>query len=268
MIEHGTSHLQFENKFLKEIENIYEHSITLLDKRYVRNFYGVSNACNEWLKHFHIEAKGVIYNSIDLDILNGHSSNENKLCNKYNLDDNIIKFCFVGRIIKEKGIKELVTSFLKLKTQYDNICLFIAGEGPLVANVIDLEQQGIYYLGKLSRNDVIDLLLESDVFCLPSVSEGFSTAVLEAAICKSYIITTERGGSKELIKDRSYGSIIKNNDSDLIYLEMEKIINNVIHINECTKKTYKEVTRKYTWQHTTENLLKIIKKEVKEWEKY
>lgn len=263
IIEHGTSHLQFENKLLCFIENVYEHLITFFDKKYVKDFYGVSSACNDWLKHFHIEAKGILYNSIDPTILNGHSKSVNKLRKKYKLNNEVKKFCFVGRIIKEKGITELIEAFINLKRRYDNVCLFIAGEGTLLNQVVGLEKENIYYLGRLSRYDVIDLFLESDAFCLPSISEGFSTAVLEAGICNAYIITTERGGSKELIRNENYGSIIKNNSSNLLYNEMEKIVTKAVNIEKCTKKVYEEVISKYTWEHTTDILLEIIRREVR-----
>lgn len=260
MIEHGTSHLQFSNTVLKIMENIYEHTITFFDKLYIKDFYGVSYACNDWLKHFHIKAKGVIYNSIDPSIIKNHNINSTRLKDKYLLSDNIIKFCFVGRLIKEKGIDELILAFSKLKEKYHNICLFVAGEGPLEDNVINLENKQIYFLGKLTKDKVIDLLLESDVFCLPSISEGFSTAVLEAALCKSYIITTKQGGSKELIKDDSYGSIIDNNNVKLLFIEMEKVIQKKINVKQCTKKSYNEVVTNYTWEKSAKQLIQAIEK--------
>ena len=43
-IEHGTSHLTFNNKYLDKLEHIYEHVITFFDKFYCRDYYGVSQA--------------------------------------------------------------------------------------------------------------------------------------------------------------------------------------------------------------------------------
>lgn len=65
-IEHGTSHLSVNNKVLDYFGSLYEHALTMLDKKHCDNYYGVSLACNDWLKHFHIKAKGVLYNSIDV----------------------------------------------------------------------------------------------------------------------------------------------------------------------------------------------------------
>lgn len=252
IIEHGTGHLQFDNPILKILENIYEHSITFLDKIYVKDYYGVSYACIEWLKHFHIKGKGVLYNSINPNITDNIKDN---IIEK----DNKIKFCFVGRIIKEKGILELLEAYTNLKKKYPNISLYIAGEGPLETEIKKHLDKDINYLGRLPREKVISLLIDCDIFCLPSVSEGFSTAVLEAAICKAYIITTKQGGSKELIVDESYGSIIENNQVDNLMIEMERIINNFDKIENCVNKTYNSVIDNFTWEKTARSLAEIIK---------
>lgn len=262
MIEHGTGHLQFNNKFMSICENIYEHFITYCDKKYIHSFYGVSNACNEWLKHFKILAKGTIYNAIDPEMIKNEMIITTYYTNQYMLD-NKLKFCFVGRLIKEKGIDKLITAFKKIENRYPNVCLLIAGDGPLIEFVKKNTSDSIIYLGRLSRNHVLELLLECDVFCLPSLSEGFSTAVLEAGLCKAYIITTKQGGSKELIKNKNYGSIIDNNDISLIYDELVRIVNKSINIEECTRNTYHEIISNFTWERTSIKLLQIIGNEIK-----
>lgn len=257
MIEHGTGHLQFQNKILSVCENVYEHFITYIDKKFIQNFYGVSNACNEWLKHFHITAKGTLYNAIDPDMIKDIPKNKKFFCDTYNIDDKI-KICFVGRLINEKGINKLIMAFNKIQKKYSNICLLIAGDGPLMNFIKKSECDSVFYLGKLSREKVLELLIESDIFCLPSLSEGFSTAVLEAALCKTYIITTKQGGSKELIKNSDYGSIIDNNNISSIYCELEKVVDNTIDIEKCVNNTYNNVITNYTWEKTALDLLKII----------
>lgn len=51
---------------------------------------------------------------------------------------------------------------------------------------------------------------------MPSVSEGMPTSVMEAIACHNFVITTERGGAKEIISDDSYGIILENNKKDLV----------------------------------------------------
>ena len=56
-IEHGTSHLSVHSRFWDSIGSVYEHVLTKIDQLFCHDYYGVSEACNEWLKHFHIKAK-------------------------------------------------------------------------------------------------------------------------------------------------------------------------------------------------------------------
>ena len=74
------------------------------------------------------------------------------------------------------------------------------------------------------RDSIVALLKESDIFCLPSFSEGFSTSILEASACGCYIVTTARGGAKELLINEDYGCIIPNNQEDVLYKALRDVI--------------------------------------------
>lgn len=255
IIEHGTSHLTFNNKFLDFFENIYEHMITKLDQLYCQKFCGVSKASNEWIKHFNINASDVLYNAIDLERINSITLNENYR-KKYKIDKDAIVITFTGRLIKEKGILTLCQVINEMENILDNLYLCIAGDGPLKEEILKLESDRIILLGRLTFEEVISLLKESDIFCLPSDSEGFSSSVLEAAACKNYIITTRRGGSSELLIDDSFGKIINEND----YISVYNAILDVYKKERmsATEKTYKMVEENFTWEKTADKLLKII----------
>ena len=92
---------------------------------------------------------------------------------------------------------------------------------------------------------------------MPSDSEGFSTSLLEAAACKNYIITTLRGGARELLPDDTYGIVIENNDLGSVYTAIEVAL-------ECRDKensvsnVYERVKNNFTWEVTSKKLLKIV----------
>ena len=65
-IEHGSAHLTVNSKIWDFFGRIFEHTITFFVKHYIKDFYGVSSKCNEWLKHFGISAKGILYNAVDI----------------------------------------------------------------------------------------------------------------------------------------------------------------------------------------------------------
>lgn len=258
-IEHGTSHLTVHNKFLDFCGSIFEHCLTKIDYKYCKNYYGVSLACNEWLKHFNIEAKGVIYNSIDVDEVNNYL---NDLLvsyrDKYNIPKGAVTIGFTGRLIEEKGILELINVVKRINKNGGNIYLFIAGDGDLLSTISMEKNEKIILLGRIDNREVISLLKDIDIFCLPSVSEGFSTSILEAVACKCYVITTARGGAKEILLDDSYGTIIKNNSESLLYSALCNVINNKNLRKIGIDKSYKELVSNFTWENAAKKVEDIF----------
>lgn len=256
VIEHGTNHLTVNNKFLDFAGEKFEHMITKKIKKYCKNFYGVSNACNEWLNHFDISAKGTIYNAINLDDIQMLANNPVENYRKvYNIKNDDVVVCFTGRLVKEKGILELINAVKRLNK--DNVFLLAAGEGPLLNEVKKFENENIKILGKLDFKHVIALLKSSDIFCLPSESEGFPTSVLEAVALKNFVITTDKGGSKELINNRELGIIMKTNDSNEIYENLEFAIENSNYRKKAAELAYNRLVENFTWDIVSNEVIKI-----------
>ena len=104
IVDHGTSHLNLHNPILNFVENIYEHSITKMEQLFCNEFYGVSMASVEWLRHFHIYAKGALYNAVDMDKINQIKKGKLRDFRKeFNVPDDAVMICFTGRLIKEIG---------------------------------------------------------------------------------------------------------------------------------------------------------------------
>ncbi len=139
LIEHGTSHFTQDNKIIETLGAWYEHFLTSIVKTFNKDFYGVSNECVKWLEHFKIVSKGVLYNSIDTQEYDEYKNKKYELA----IDENKIKIVFVGRVIQNKGICELVEAYKNLKKNYD-ISLIIAGDG-LLKDKISKENPDIVF---------------------------------------------------------------------------------------------------------------------------
>ena len=254
VIEHGTAHLSVQNKIGDILEQIFEHSITFLVKRNCSEFYGVSEACNEWLKHFQIQAKSTLYNAIDLnEIEDLYTKSKTFMRQTLNISRECIVIAFTGRIVKEKGIFQLVRAFGRVNKEFPNTRLVIAGDGPAMSELRKECGENIYLLGKIPFSEVVLLLKESDIFCLPSDSEGMPTSVLEAAACKNFVITTARGGAKEIIKDETYGLIIEDNNENTIFKAISEVIHDEGYRHAASEKCYNRVKELFTWD-------KVVKK--------
>ena len=256
-IEHGSAYLTFNNKFLDISERVYEKFITHIGKKYCKDYYAVSEYSRKWLKEFHIDGKGVLYNSINPD--DYHMSElTGELKEKLSPIENGVSIAYTGRLIPEKGVNVLIESFEELRKKYENIYLILIGEGPLESDILNADDDHIIYLGRQSNKDVINILNKVDVFCLPSRSEGFSTSVLEAALTKCCIITTKRGGSVELITDDRYGIIIEDNRLHFVKEALERVINDTNYRKTSANNAYKRVIENFTWKQCVDELENVM----------
>ena len=140
----------------------------------------------------------VIYNGIDTDKFYGLS--------RPILSGETLSLGCVGRLSKEKGQKHLIRACRFLKAP--DWKLYLVGDGPMREELEQLSKSlgleaNIVFCG--SQADVRPYLDKMDIFVLPSISEGLSLAVLEAASAAKLIIASNVGGLPEIITDKETG---------------------------------------------------------------
>ena len=265
VIEHGTSHLSVNNKLFDTVGGWYEHFLTFLLKKYCNDYYGVSEACCEWSGHFHIKSKGTLYNAVEIEefqrILKESDIDYRK---EYGIPSGAKVISFTGRLIPEKGIKQLVSAVKKInisriKNGQIPVYLMIAGDGPLYQELLEMSDQYTILTGQIDFEHIVKILDASDIFCLPSDSEGFPTSVLEAVACKCFVITTYRGGAKELLIDEQYGIIMRDNTVESIQKNLEKVIEDDAYRTQAECKSYDRLVKYFTWDATAEKVMQIAK---------
>ena len=148
-----------------------------------------------------------------------------------------------------------------LCSQRQDVYLLIAGDGDMKNEIAARESQHIIPLGRLDFEQIITLLSESDIFCLPSFSEGFSTSILEAAACECYILTTARGGAKELLISDDYGSVIENNEEDILCSELMEVLNHPEKRARAVKMTYERLETNFTWENVANQVEYLCEKQ-------
>lgn len=258
IIEHGTSHLKLSGPLSNIFVQIVEHVITILDKINCKDFYGVSEACGDWLKHFHINSKGTFYNAVDLDRIEEIKNREGRdFRTQYEISEQATVITFAGRLVKEKGILQLTRAVKQIREGQPDVYLLIAGEGEEEKTLQQYADQGIILLGKLDFEDIISLMKQSDIFCLPSDSEGFATTVLEAAACRCYVLTTEQGGSKELITGKEYGTVIPDNKESTIVKALNELIPRKEYCQRAADNTYQRLKDNFTWDIVADKVHKL-----------
>lgn len=135
-----------------------------------------------------------------------------EIAQKYNLPDNGFIFCFIGRIVRDKGINELVVAFIKIVSQFPNAHLLIVGDFEDKIDPVNNIKEYIANCKNIHltgwQDDIRSFLSISDVLVLPSYREGLSTTLLEAGGLGKPSITTDVTGCKDVIIDGFNGKII------------------------------------------------------------
>ena len=146
------------------------------------------------------------------------------------LKEGIFTYIFVGRLVRDKGINELVEAFAKLQNKYPNIRLVLVGRyeanlDPLLQETLDRIKAlpTIEAVGPQYGDDLLAYYAASDCFVFPSYREGFPNTVLEAGAMGLPSIVTDINGSREIIQHGKNGVIIPSKDANALYHAMKQM---------------------------------------------
>lgn len=147
------------------------------------------------------------------------------------VQDDLFTFVFVGRLVGDKGINELIEAFTCLFNKYRNVRLFLIGRNendldPLKKETMDHINSltAIQAIGPKYDDELLAYYAASDCLVFPSYREGFPNTVLEAGAMELPSIVTDINGSREIIEDGKNGIIIPSKDVKALYNAMERII--------------------------------------------
>jgi len=161
----------------------------------------------------------------------------------------VVKIGTVGRLSKEKGQKHLLRAgrFLRFK----NWQMTLVGEGDWrkklehLVHRLDVEDK-VKFIGEVE--DVTPYLKEMDVFVLPSVSEGLSLSLLEAAAAGCFVIATRVGGIPEVVQDDVTGKLFQPKNIEQLEKRLSWVERNPGDAREMAVKLREEVRDKFSLQ--------------------
>lgn len=181
---------------------------------------------------------------VDMDYWRKTNASSNKL--REIKRDDVFTFIFVGRIVRDKGINELIAAFDKLSQDHKVRLLLVGTFEDALDPVSESTKKiiegnsSIEYLGPQYGTDLLACYAASDCFVFPSYREGFPNTVLEAGAMELPSIVTDINGSREIIVCRNEentssikdmklcdnGIIIPPRNEDLLYKAMEEVFKN------------------------------------------
>jgi glycosyltransferase involved in cell wall biosynthesis len=155
----------------------------------------------------------LVPNAIDPSGLAGRT----RTCNT----DRPLKLIYVGRLVRTKGLFEIIEAMVELKRTGHVFGLCIAGEGPDQAALMAASQTAglgdrIRFLGRVFAERKWRLWLDSDVFVLPSYMEGLPYSLLEAMAAGCVPVTTPVAAIPDVMRDQEHGLFVPPKDASAL----------------------------------------------------
>lgn len=182
-------------------------------------------------KPLYVLANGNI-NGIDLEYFNSENNSElelGKLRTSLGINSNDFVFIFVGRIVADKGINELIAAFSKLSEHKKNVKLLLVGPLEQNSNPISKEtvleiHQNINIISTGYQELVRDYFSLANVLVFPSYREGFPNVVLQAGAMGLPSIVSNINGCNEIIINNYNGIIIPVKNELTIFDAMQLLL--------------------------------------------
>ncbi len=170
---------------------------------------------------------------------------------------NVFTLIFLGRIIKEKGIFEILTACQKIP-RGDDFQVFFYGDGPdrkeLTGKIEELGLSGkVRWKGMVDGPDKVAAYTNASAFILPSYSEGLPYSVLEAMSYGLPVISTDVGSLTQLVKHDETGLIVKVKDEHSVAKSMVFLMENKSKLD-----TYSNAARELIKEHYSNEQMKTV----------
>jgi glycosyltransferase involved in cell wall biosynthesis len=209
-------------------------------------------------------------NGVDVDRFSYPFSQEKKttLRKSLGIPEDAMVMGFLGRLTRDKGIPELLTSFERLVPSYPNLCLLLVGSfedgDPLPSECIRkiVEHSRIIQVSFLP--DPVDYYTVIDFLVFPSHREGFPNAPLEAAALGIPTIGFRVTGTVDAVEDGVTGILVNAGDIDALveairlYLAQDRT--RVQHGKAARNRVVRLFRREHIWNSLFQEYSALLQK--------
>jgi glycosyltransferase involved in cell wall biosynthesis len=182
---------------------------------------------------------------------------------KLSVSSTEIVFSFVGRIVGDKGINELIAAFQRIAAEFPARLLLVGPQEADLDPIAPESQQAlandprIHALGY--QQDVRPALLASDLFVFPSYREGFPNVVMQACCLERPCIVSNINGCNEIIQDGITGLIVPTKDTDALYNAMKWMSTHPDAARKFGRDARAYVAANFDQRHVWESIMKEYK---------
>uniref|UniRef100_UPI0039A44364 glycosyltransferase family 4 protein n=1 Tax=Ornithobacterium rhinotracheale TaxID=28251 RepID=UPI0039A44364 len=208
-------------------------------------------------------------NGISTEKFNRKNINNNdvkKIKLDLEIDENSIVLGFSGRLVKDKGIIELVNAFESLCKQRDNLTLLLVGmfeeKDKLPEDIIQKikNSPNIKTTGYVSYEEIENYYAVMDIYILPSYREGFPTSILEASSMGIPVITSKSTGCIDSIINGKTGLFINEINEFEIEKSIKQLLDNKTLMTDLGENGTQFVKKNFEQSYVWDAIEKIYKK--------
>ena len=190
-------------------------------------------------------------NGIDTDYFNPDLFSEDskiQLRKKLKLADDDFVFVYVGRLVGDKGINELIAAFKKILSKFDNVQLLMVGSherelDPLLPETDEFIATSNKIIAAGWVDDVRPYFSISDCLAFPSYREGFPNVVMQSGAMGLYSIVSDINGCNEIVQEGVNGTIIPTKNAEALYMAMKQVLEKKDLLSK-EKSTYRDMIKK------------------------
>ncbi|KNF09179.1 glycosyltransferase [Gottschalkia purinilytica] len=257
---HSDYILDFKGNFYKSV--VYKNLNYIALKR-MDYYIGVSNNFKEMMisRGFNKNKIFTVYNGIDTNI-KMNIVDPKEFFNKYNISfkEESIKVGILARLHPVKGLDVFLKGAQKVIEKNNNVEFFIAGDGEEEENLKNMSQslnisKNVHFLGFVKEQ--FSFLNAIDINTITSYSESFPYVILEGALLKKPIVSSNVGGIKDLVSDEYTGFLFEPGEYDDFAEKLNILINDNKLIHEQGENLYSKVCNQYSSESMSRNHVKI-----------
>lgn len=221
-------------------------------------------------KKLHVIGKGSS-NGIDISYFSSSDqivSASKQLLKKYNINDDDLIITFIGRIVGDKGINELVEAFTEVKTNIDKpLKLMLVGPFEDDLNPVSPETRATIndhpdILNVGFQYDIRPFLQISNLFVFPSYREGFPNVILQAAAMGVPCIASDINGCNEIIRHDETGLLVPVKNAKELTEAMKRLIMDDTKRNIFSQRAREFVARNFDQQYVWEQIAQEYKNQI------
>ena len=192
-------------------------------------------------------------NGIDLERFNSAVINSERLSAiKKTIDftesDQVL--IFAGRMVKDKGVEELVAAFVRIQKEFPNAKLVLLG--PQEADLDPLKAETIKTISDHERIIHIDwtdeveyYLTMATLFVFPSYREGFPNVIMQAGAMKCPVVCSDIVGNNEIVTHKVNGVLHQSQDEHSLYEAVRFSLNNKDFMSRMAVKLHSDMANYY-----------------------